>query len=149
LSKDAIRPGMATGESGVASGFALVETLTALLLLAIALLGTLAALIHGIADNHSARLRSQAADLAADLAESIRNARAPLRENLTTQWRTRVASALPLGNPALADFATLTMSSAPGESPVQLNVALRWWDPATHAPTRLELPIVLDAHAQQ
>jgi Tfp pilus assembly protein PilV len=136
---------MATGISGTDRGFAMAETLTALLLLAITLLGTLSALTQGIAGNHSARLRSQATDLAADLAESIRGAPMPLRADLTVRWRHRVASTLPLGNPALTDFATLTLRSAAGESPVQLNVALRWWDPASHAPTRLDLPIALDS----
>jgi Tfp pilus assembly protein PilV len=103
-------------------GVGLIDTLVALTLLALSLLGASTALIRTLGANRAAALQTTAVDLAADLAEDLR-AGIPV-----TDWSHRVAAQLPGANPVDQGVTGST-------------VTLRWWDPAIHAPTDFELPL--------
>jgi len=80
------------------TGFALIDALVAMLLLAVALLATMAALLRGMHATHEAALTGRAVDLAADFLEE-RRAQPPgaALDPLLTTWSERVSSTLPDG----------------------------------------------------
>lgn len=55
------------------NGLTLIETLVALVVLSVGLLGVAALQVHGLSAGRTANYRSQAANLAADMAERIRS----------------------------------------------------------------------------
>jgi Tfp pilus assembly protein PilV len=123
-----------------AEGFAMLEVLIALLLFAVALLGSCASLVHGMRAAHSALLLTRAVDLAADLAEDVRGLPAGGEvDAAVAQWHERVGSALPVSS---ADFAGATTVTADPLSP-QLDLWLRWRDPSAGASQELQLPAIL------
>lgn len=112
---------------GVQCGAGLIDTLVALTLLALSLLGASTALIRTLAANRAAALQTTAVDLAADLAEDQRAGSTILNAaSLVEVWRNRVATELP---GALPRYQTITASG----------VTLRWSDPAIHRPTDFAL----------
>lgn len=78
------------------NGFAMLDSLVALLLFALVLLGAIAVLIQGMRATHAAVLTSRAVDLAADFLEQ-RRALPPGEavEPLFTAWRERLREELP------------------------------------------------------
>ena len=78
------------------SGFAMIDTLVALLLFALVLLGAIAVLIQGMRTTHAAVLTSRAVDLAADFLEE-RRALPPgaAVEPLFSAWNERLREVLP------------------------------------------------------
>jgi Tfp pilus assembly protein PilV len=76
------------------AGFALVDALVALLLLAVVLLASMAALLKGMQATHGAVLTGRAVDLAADLLEQHRADAAPVAA-LLPAWNARVEAELP------------------------------------------------------
>lgn len=128
MSRDAQRPGTA--------GFALAETLVAVLLLAVALLGAAAALAEALNAQHLALLHTRAADLAADLGEALRPA--PAADDLAAEiraWRRESQATLPQGK-ALAQPAGAT-----------LDVRLSWVDGRTGEGLQFGLPLALPGAA--
>ena len=114
----------------VQCGVGLIDTLVALTLLALSLLGASTSLIRTLAANHAAALQSTAVDLAADLAEDMRMGPAPGDEAVLIQdWNRRVAAALPIGVPPLEQQASAT------------SVSMQWWDPAVHRPSAFALQL--------
>jgi Tfp pilus assembly protein PilV len=93
------------------SGFALVDALVALLLLAVVLLASLAALLKGMQATHGAVLTGRAVDLAADLLEQHRADATPVAA-LLPAWNARVESTLPA--PARATAHSLAQPLAGG-----------------------------------
>ena len=94
----------------------------ALLLLAIATLGAGSAMIESLAAQRAALLRTQAADLAADLAEALRSsADAPARQAEILRWQSTVLNRLPLAQssknspkkPAASSASSPPRTSAP------------------------------------
>jgi Tfp pilus assembly protein PilV len=147
MCRDAGRPRTAsTGRYGEA-GFGLVETLTALLIMAVVLLGTCAALIQSIGANRAAAVHTQAVDLAADIVESLRDEPSARQRALQiAQWQVRVAAMLPVGATPLPGFASIAASQALTPAvPQMVNASVRWWSPSTHVPTSLLLPVALSA----
>lgn len=111
-------------------GFSLLEVLVAVLVLAIGLLGLAALQGLSVQGNHSANMRTQATFLAYEIVDAMRANRDValkgdynLALNATpsagtvagddlTDWRARVATALPAGNSAIAlnaDVFTITV----------------------------------------
>jgi type IV pilus assembly protein PilV len=78
------------------SGFAMLDSLVALLLFALVLLGAIAVLIQGMRATHAAVLTSRAVDLAADFLEE-RRAMPPgaAVEPLFAAWNERLREVLP------------------------------------------------------
>jgi hypothetical protein len=112
----------------VQCGVGLIDTLVALTLLALSLLGAGTSLIRTLAANHAAALQSTAVDLAADLAEDMRTGPAPGAEAMLIQdWNRRVATELPIGVPPLEQLASAN------------SVSMQWWDPAAHRPSTFTL----------
>jgi Tfp pilus assembly protein PilV len=110
-------------------GAGLIDTLVALTLLALSLLGASATLIRTLGANRAAALQTTAVDLAADLAEDTQVARALFdQSNLIQDWRSRIANELP-GAPARDQNVT------------DSEVSLSWWDPAMHGPTGFALSL--------
>lgn len=127
---------------GAEAAFGLVETLVALLVLSLGLLGTAALFGHGLLANRVALARTQAVSLAADMAERIRGNRlgsgayaaAPadhacddagaarcspqqMAEHDVRDWSARVAAALPGG--------TGTIDVA-GGAPARYTIRVAW-----------------------
>jgi Tfp pilus assembly protein PilV len=89
--------------AAIRNGFALIDTLVALLLFAVMLLAAMAALLHGMRAMHAAVLTGRAVDLAADLLEQHRAQPAGTAiEPLRDAWLQRVATELPAGAQATA-----------------------------------------------
>jgi Tfp pilus assembly protein PilV len=116
-------------------GFALMEALVALLLLATATIGAGAAMIQALSGQRAALLRTQAADLAADLAEALRaapDAGARAAEILT--WQVAVARRLPQ-----------SLSQAIHRPPAGFDIQLQWRDGRAPAHSGLTLAVTLVA----
>lgn len=135
---------MGSGKTNGSEGFALVETMVALLLLAIAMLGAVAAVVQSLAGQRAALLQSQAADLAGNLAEALRSA----PDQATAQaeidlWQSSVRRVLPV---SLAS-ATPRISGGPAASglPSGVDIQLQWRDGRTPSPSQLSLPVSIDA----
>lgn len=126
------------------AGFALVETLIALVLLALGLFGAASTMIRGRAELRATLLATQAADLAGDLAEQLRaSAGATARERLIPAWQASVRDVLSTASAEGVAEGALEGTAAAGGLPASHAIRIRWWDPALRAPRRLELPIVL------
>lgn len=139
--KDARRPRRAPARRNAQSGVGLVDTLVALLLLALSLLGASATLIQTLGANRAAALQTSAVDFAADLVEDLRAGSAAYPDMDTLQdWQTRVAEGLPVGTPPIDQYASAipTEVMAPTPAPA-MNVSLRWWDPSIHRPIALAM----------
>lgn len=114
------------------AGFAMIDVLVAMLLLAVALTGACATLVQTMRATHAALLATRAVDLAADLSEELRQA-ASLDETrvLLADWRSRVATALPVAGLApdqyvsLVPDAPLTEEST-GDGVSRHVLTLRW-----------------------
>ena len=123
-------------------GTGLVDTLVALLLLALSLLGACTMIVRTMGASHAAALQTMAADLATDLAEDLRaGAIDPLDVQAIQEWRSRVAETLPVGTPPLDAFAGVAPEPQQAGKPRALNVSLRWWDPAIHLPATLSMQV--------
>lgn len=97
------------------TGFAMVDVLVALLLLALTLTGACVTLIQAMRSTHGALLATRAVDLAADLAEELRAAASDAEAlALLSAWRARAGSVLPAAGPAPEDFASLVRIPAAG-----------------------------------
>lgn len=80
----------------VCAGFGLIDTLVALTLLAISLLGITGGVHYALRATHATLLQTQAIDLIADLAEDLRSIHAPDEvPTLLSDWQARVQQALP------------------------------------------------------
>jgi Tfp pilus assembly protein PilV len=116
------------------SGFALIEALVALLLLAIAMMGAAAALVESLAGHRSALLQTQAADLAGNLAEALRSAPDAVTAAAETEaWLAAVLLQLPQ---ARARATAL---------PTGFDIRLQWRDGRTGTPVQLRLPLGIGA----
>ena len=118
-SKDAARPGTATHAGHRFRGSSLLEALVALVVLAIATLGTMAGFAVALRSSHSALLRIRAVELAAELAEQWRAA-APGNTVDLGAWQQAVALQLPNPDPPQLD--------CQGERPTACRITLRWAD---------------------
>jgi general secretion pathway protein I len=125
------------------SGFGLAEALVALLLLAIATIGAGAAMVESLAAQRAALLRTQAADLAADLAEALRSSPdASAQEAEILSWQTRVLSRLPRAEPH-AVRQTPSQSITPSMLPAGIHIRLQWRDGRAPSLSLLVLPIAI------
>jgi Tfp pilus assembly protein PilV len=105
----------------------LIDTLVALTLLALSLLGASSTLIKSLGANQAAALQTTAVDLAADLAEDRLAVPAHFDEaSLVRDWKRRVTADLPGALPL-------------DQSVTATDVTLRWRDPAIHRPTGFTL----------
>lgn len=130
------------------AGFAMLDVLVALLLLAVTLSGAGATLIQAMRASHGALLATRAVDLAADLSEQLREATSQEQaELLLADWRARVAAELPVAGMAPDEFASVTDlpwdAAAPEDpTPGGRELRLRWWRAAGEA-RELRLPVVI------
>jgi hypothetical protein len=123
-------------------GIGLVDTLVALLLLALSLLGACTVIVRTMGASHAAAIQTIAVDLGTDLGEDLRAGAIDSLEIRNMQiWRHRVAGALPVGVPPLDAYADVVPMPPQAGEPRGFNVTLRWWDPAIHRPTTLALQI--------
>jgi type IV pilus assembly protein PilV len=126
------------------AGFALMETLVALLLLALGLFGAASTMIRGQAELRATLLATRAADLAGDLAEQLRaNGALATRDLLLPPWQQSVRDTLSTASAEGAAEGLLEAVAATGALPTSHTIRVRWYDPALRSPRRLELPIVL------
>mgnify|MGYP003414754426 CR=1 FL=1 len=134
--------GRSRGEAS--TGFALIETLVALLLLSLGLFGTAATMLRGQAELRATLLATRAADLAGDLVEQLRaGTSSATRELLIPAWQQSVHGALSTASAAGVAEGFLVPVVMAGRLPASHAIRIRWWDPALRAPRRLELPVVL------
>jgi hypothetical protein len=125
----------------MASGFGLAEALVALLLLAIATIGAGAAMVESLAAQRAALLRTQAADLAADLAEALRSSPDTfVQEAEIRSWQAMVLSRLPRAEP-YAIRLTPSQATTPAMLPAGIQIRLQWRDGRAPSPSLLVLPI--------
>lgn len=125
------------------AGFAMLDVLVALLLLAVALAGASVTLIQSMRATHGALLGMHAADLAADLAEELRNVNSvTLRDSTMTAWRDRAVTLLPARGLDPDQFATLRASTAAGRTTAEYELHLRWHDAPRGAVRELRVPVL-------
>ena len=131
------------------AGMAMLDVLVALLLLAIVLTGACATLVQTMRQVHGALLTTRAADLAADLAEELREViSATQADAAVAAWRTRVASALPIGGLLPEESASLRQVQAiSDDSAVEAGsayeVTLRWRALPQGETASLTLPVAI------
>jgi type II secretory pathway pseudopilin PulG len=137
------------------AGFALVDVLVALLLLAIVITGACATLIHTMRVTRDALLATEAVDLAADLAEELRTVGSITQaRELLPAWRERVRRALPVAGLGAEDLATLVLAGPvddPGgyDGPGRHEVRLRWRASTAGGMRELILPVTIPFEAAQ
>lgn len=113
------------------AGFALVEAMVSLLLLALVLLGANRALVAALGQQEATLLQVRAADLASNLGEALRGAGSTIAaEDEILRWREQVPRTLP------GALATLQ----PGPGPLELE--LQWPEPGSGQSVRLAVAIV-------
>lgn len=134
ISKDAARPGTATQAGHRFRGSSLLEALVALMVLAIATLGTMAGFTVALRSSHSALLRIRAAELSAELAEQWRAA-APGGTVDLSAWQQAVALQLPHSDPPQLD--------CQAGNPTACRITLRWADRADKTKAGLVSQIAL------
>lgn len=133
-----------TAPPAAARGFALAETLVALMLLAIGLLGAAGALIRAQVDLRGLAMADAATDLAADLAERLRAASpAEDPERLLPSWQSAVSLGLHLGAGITPARGALDAVVETEGLPASHAIRIEWGDPVLRAPRRLELPVLL------
>jgi Tfp pilus assembly protein PilV len=127
---------------GSSAGFGLIDTLVALLLLSVALLGVGTSLIQSMRASHAATLQTLAVDLAADLAEDLQSARTDAEVTAAIDnWQLRVPAALPVTVLVPAPYA-LALLAAPTATPniARYDLLLRWRDPTDKQAVTLAMP---------
>nr|PZN63946.1 MAG: hypothetical protein DIU62_10460 [Pseudomonadota bacterium] len=129
-------------------GFALIDALVALLLLAVTLAGACTTLIHTMRATHEALLVTRAVDLAADLAEELQDATSATQVGEALEsWRSRIPTVLPTTGMAPGEIASLTRPQPPEGSGARagvLELTLRWHGPPGREAGELRLPLLLD-----
>lgn len=114
------------------SGFTLIETLIALVLLLAGVAGSALLLVHTLQYERESAHRRAALRAGASLAEELRRRGADLDAELLQDWSTATVAALPAG-------ASAEVTAAP-DDPGQLRIRIDW--PAAGGPRqRLELPV--------
>lgn len=128
------------------AGFAMLDVLVALLLLAMVLTGTCVTLVQTMRATGAALLATRAADLAADFTEDLRDVRSAAQvEPLLLAWRSRIATLLPVSGMEPDEFASLALAptATPGETePVVRSYLLTLrWRAAPEDTRELQLPV--------
>lgn len=128
-------------------GFAMLDVLTALMLLAVTLTVACVTLIQTMRSTHDALLATRAVDLAADLSEALKQAQGPDElEPLVTAWRERVRATLPVAGIApeeVASVAAVTDSEREAVDPQDtFHVLTLHWRGARGNVEELILPVV-------
>lgn len=123
-------------------GFAMVDVLVALVLLAVTMTGACTTIFHSLRATHRAQLATHAADLAADLIEQTRGL--PPGADVTAilaQWRDRVAVILPVAGMQPGEYASLTPRPASSAHlPPIADLRLRWHEDSRTV-RELHLPV--------
>lgn len=128
-------------------GFAMVDVLVALLLLAVALASACATLIQTMRAMHGALLATRAVDLAADLTEELRGVTSATQaQSMVNAWRERVSVALPVAGLEPEQFAALMPlpveeGQAGDAAPRRYELTLRWHGPPAAELRELRLPV--------
>jgi hypothetical protein len=130
------------------AGFAMVDVLVALLLLAVVLTGACATLIQAMRSTHSALLTTRAVDLAADLTEGLRGVTSATQaEALWSAWRERVSTVLPVGGMDPEEFAALVALPRDGQAADAVSrryeLTLRWHEGRAGGLRELRLPVTV------
>lgn len=125
------------------AGFAMLDVLIALLLLAVTLTGACATLVQTMRATHGALLATRAIDLAADLTEELHGAASSTQADaVLAAWRVRAASAIPAAAVDAEEFASLTPAVELAEPvPGRYQLTLRWRDTRSDDVRQLSLPV--------
>jgi Tfp pilus assembly protein PilV len=125
----------------MAAGFGLAEALVALVLLGIATIGAGGAMVQSLAAQRAALLRTQATDLAADLAEALRaSPDATAQDAEIHAWQATVLLKLPRAEPQ-ATRLTPSQPAASATLPAAFHIRLQWRDGHDAPPALLTLPV--------
>jgi len=131
---------------GREKGLTLIETLVALVVLGVGLLGVAALYLDALRGGRSALFRQQAVNLAADLGDRLR-ADPQVCGNpadfsaCDAAWRDSVATVLPGGTGAVAS-AVLRAAPAGYTDPLRLyTITLSWQEPGQAAPSTYTLEV--------
>lgn len=114
------------------AGFAMLDVLIALLLLATTLGGACVTLIQTMRSTHSALLTTRAVDLATDLVEEARHIQSTETATaLLVAWRARVGETLPVAGLDPEQYAALAPApmdadGRPGAAAASQVLTLRW-----------------------
>jgi Tfp pilus assembly protein PilV len=128
------------------AGFAMIDVLVALLLLAITLTGACATLVAAQRSTHSALLATRAVDLAADLAEELHTVTSITEiDALVAAWRGRASAELPVAGMEPDQFASLTQAAAQSAATSggvpRHELTLRWHDGRAGGVRQLTMPV--------
>jgi Tfp pilus assembly protein PilV len=128
----------------------MVDVLVALLLLAVALAGACAALLHALRTTHEALLTTRAVDLAADLTEDLRSVTSVTEAaQRLSGWRQQVIALLPVAGMRPEDIASLEPMPLAAEVTAAggpyFELTLRWNSRSSTTSQELRLPVVLAA----
>lgn len=124
-------------------GFAMIDVLVALLLLAVTLTVACATLVQSMRATHQALVATRATDLAADLTEQLLDVTSRAQADAVLMaWRNRVATVLPVAGMDPREVASLTPANVMMESPpYRYELTLRWRIARAREIRELSLPV--------
>lgn len=107
-------------------GFGLIDTLIALTLLAVSLLGISGGVQYALRTTHATLLQTQAIDLVADLAEDLHAVNAEQVPALLSDWQSRVQQALPTRDFEPPQLARAQLARGDAETVSWFDVQMGW-----------------------
>lgn len=131
------------------NGFAMLDVLVALVLLAVTLGAACVTLVQTMRATHDALVATRAVDLASDLSEQLKQAHGPEDiDTLLRAWRERVRGTLPVVGIAPDEVASMVPLGDPEDeaaAPDAIHLlTLRWRSTRGHT-EELSLPVVVGA----
>jgi hypothetical protein len=131
-------------------GFAMLDVLVALMLLALTLTAACMTLVQTLRATHDALLATRAVDLAADLSEELKRIQAPGDlDPLLAELRERLRGTLPVAGIAPEDMASLAPFINPDDAEPLPQDSVRLltlrWRGARGTVEELQLPVVVAA----
>jgi Tfp pilus assembly protein PilV len=124
------------------AGFGLTDTLVALTLLAVGLLGVSGGVHYALRATHATLLQTRAVDLVADLAEDLHSATASGElPALLSGWQARVQQVLPARDFSPPRLTQARLKQSDAASVAWINVEMEWNGPAGTRDGSLLLPV--------
>jgi Tfp pilus assembly protein PilV len=108
------------------AGFGLIDTLVALTLLAVSLLGISGGVHYALRATQATLLQTQAVDLIADLSEDLHSVAAPEVASLLSEWQVRVQRSLPARDFAPPRLTRVDSGQEGVASMAWINIEMQW-----------------------
>jgi hypothetical protein len=122
-------------------GFGLIDTLIALTLLAVSLLGISGGVQYALRTSHATLLQTQAIDLVADLAEDLHSVKPEQVPALLVDWQSRARQSLPARDFEPPQLSRAQLARGDAEPIAWLDVQMGWKSLSGAHDGALRLPV--------